>query len=267
MRGWACVFLLTVLSTEVQAWAWSDFWSTPDQQAQVLMNKGRFAKAKDKFEREDWSAAAAYKAGDYQRAADLYKKEQSEHGYYNEGNALAHLGQYEKALDAYKKALTINPKNQDAKHNYKLVNDLLKKDKEQQQNKDQQNKEQQQNKDQQNKDQQNKDQQNKDQQNKDQQNKDPQNKDPQNKEQQNKEQQNKEQQNKEQQNKDQKNNDQQSKKTKNKKQQQANAQTPEEKEQQKANEQWLRLIPDDPGGLLREKFLRDHIRRERGWYQ
>jgi Ca-activated chloride channel family protein len=25
-------------------------------------------------------------------------------------------------------------------------------------------------------------------------------------------------------------------------------------------EQWLRRIPDDPGGLLRQKFLREHQR-------
>ena len=30
--------------------------------------------------------------------------------------------------------------------------------------------------------------------------------------------------------------------------------TPEEIEQQQAQQQWLRKIPDDPGGLLRRKF-------------
>jgi Ca-activated chloride channel family protein len=28
-----------------------------------------------------------------------------------------------------------------------------------------------------------------------------------------------------------------------------------------AAEQWLRSVPDDPGGLLREKFRREHLRR------
>ncbi|SCX92676.1 Ca-activated chloride channel family protein, partial [Legionella micdadei] len=46
-----------------------------------------------------------------------------------------------------------------------------------------------------------------------------------------------------------------------------NTQSAEELEKQQAKEQWLRLIPDDPGGLMREKFLRDHLRREGGWYQ
>ncbi|QIN30978.1 tetratricopeptide repeat protein [Legionella longbeachae] len=315
-----CLILLLFLfySFSVHAFNWHDLWITPDQQGQELMSKNQFKEAQETFTRSDWAAAAAYRAGDYQKAAELYQNSGNEQGYYNEGNSLAHMGKYEEALKAYNKALAINSSNQDALYNRKLIEDLLKKEKEKnqnQQNKDQQNKDQQnkdqQNKDQQNKDQQNKDQQNKDQQNKDQQNKDQQNKDQQNKDQQNKDQQNKDQQNKDQQNKDQQNKDQQkqrSAKTKisknkdqqnkdqqnkdqqnkdqqnkdqqnkdqqnkdqqNKKNQNTQATEPlseAEREKQQAKEQWLRLIPDDPGGLMREKFLRDHLRRERGWYQ
>ena len=39
----------------------------------------------------------------------------------------------------------------------------------------------------------------------------------------------------------------------------------EEHERQQENEQWLRLIPDDPGGLMREKFRRDYLRKQHGW--
>ena len=34
-------------------------------------------------------------------------------------------------------------------------------------------------------------------------------------------------------------------------------------EKQIAQEQWLRSIPDDPGGLLRRKFLIEHLMRQR----
>ncbi|WP_027272415.1 tetratricopeptide repeat protein, partial [Legionella sainthelensi] len=159
------IFLLFLFySFSVHAFNWLDLWITPDQQGQDLMAKSQFKKAKETFTRNDWAATAAYRAGDYPKAAELYKNLGNEQGYYNEGNALAHMGKYEEALKAYNKALAINSSNQDALYNRKLVEDLLKKDKENNQN--------QQNKDQQNKDQQNKDQQNKDQQNKDQQNKD-----------------------------------------------------------------------------------------------
>jgi Ca-activated chloride channel family protein len=35
-------------------------------------------------------------------------------------------------------------------------------------------------------------------------------------------------------------------------------------EKQLAQEQWLRRIPDDPGGLLRRKFMIEHMMREKG---
>jgi Ca-activated chloride channel family protein len=39
--------------------------------------------------------------------------------------------------------------------------------------------------------------------------------------------------------------------------------TTAEREQRLANEAWLRRIPDDPGGLLRERFRLERLRRER----
>ncbi|HAU1251031.1 TPA: hypothetical protein F8R87_14655, partial [Legionella pneumophila] len=74
---------------------------------------------------------------------------------------------------------------------------------------------------------------------------------------------NKDQQNRDQQNKAQQNKDQNKKNDK----QEGEIQSESNQEKQLAKEQWLRLIPDDPGGLMREKFLRDHLRRERGWYR
>ncbi|WP_061465854.1 tetratricopeptide repeat protein [Legionella pneumophila] len=286
------IVAVALISNQLKAFSWSDLWFTPNQQAQHLMEKGQFAKAKDLFERNDWAASAAYRAGDYEQAAKLFNELKTEQGYYNQGNALAHLGKYEEAIRAYDKALAFNPNNQDALYNRKLISELLKKDKEKkksqnqqdkdQQNKDQQNQDQQnqdkQNKDQQNQDQQNQDKQNKNQQNQDQQNQDKQNKDQQNQDQQNQDKQNKNQQNQDQQNQDKQNKDQQNRDQQNKAQQNKNQnkkndkqegeiQSESNQEKQLAKEQWLRLIPDDPGGLMREKFLRDHLRRERGWYQ
>jgi Ca-activated chloride channel family protein len=38
-------------------------------------------------------------------------------------------------------------------------------------------------------------------------------------------------------------------------------------EKQLAQEQWLRQIPDDPSGLLRRKFLIEHMLRQQGGQQ
>ncbi|MFC3716723.1 VWA domain-containing protein [Luteimonas soli] len=44
---------------------------------------------------------------------------------------------------------------------------------------------------------------------------------------------------------------------------QAAAQSAAEREKQRANEAWLRRVPDDPGGLLRAKFRLEHERRQK----
>ena len=231
MRIFLLWFLLGFISNGY-ALSWSDLWSTKDQQAQKLMKQGEFKQAETTFQHEDWRAAAAYRAGHYEQAAKQYQALQNESGYYNQGNALAHLGQYPQAIKAYDRALAINPNNKDALYNKKLIEELLKK----------------------NKNQQKKDQQNKNQQGQDQQNQDKQNKNQQGQDQQDKEQQGQSQQDKKKQ------------EGKNKSKAINKAQSAKEREKQQAKEQWLRLIPDDPGGLMREKFLRDHLRREGGWY-
>ncbi|WP_206861753.1 VWA domain-containing protein [Lysobacter changpingensis] len=45
---------------------------------------------------------------------------------------------------------------------------------------------------------------------------------------------------------------------------QRRGETPQQREQRLANEAWLRRVPDDPGGLLREKFRIEHERRRSG---
>ncbi len=42
------------------------------------------------------------------------------------------------------------------------------------------------------------------------------------------------------------------------------SQTPAERERRVANEAWLRRVPDDPGGLLRARFLLEYQRRQQG---
>ena len=42
----------------------------------------------------------------------------------------------------------------------------------------------------------------------------------------------------------------------------ANAIPAPQTEQQLALEQWFRQIPDDPGGLLRRKFLIEHLKKQ-----
>ncbi len=220
--------LLFNLHLPVMAFSWSNLWTTKNHQAQSLMNSKQFAQAEELFDDPEWKATAAFRAGHYEQAAKGYNAlKPTLDSYYNQANALAHQGQLKQAIDSYDKALAIEPNHQDALYNRNIVKQLLDK---QQQDKQQQDK-QQQDKQQQDKQQQDKPQQDKQQQDKQQQDK-----------QQDKQQQDKQQNTKERTLKD-------------------NIESTLDKEKQQAIDQWLRLIPDDPGGLMREKFLRDYLRR------
>jgi len=248
------LLLLTLVSFNSYAWTWKDLWLTPDQQAQQLMEKKQYKQAQSLFQQPDWQASAAYRSENYQQAAAGFAALNHEQGFYNQGNALAKAGQYEAAIAAYDKALSLNSGDKDAVFNRQLVADLLKKQKK---SPNQNNKSPQQ-KDQQKSQQDKADNSQQDNQSGQQPDKS-QDQSPQQSGQQEKDKQKQAEKPGEQQPKDK----QQSKKETGDKAPQSLA----EQEKQQAKEQWLRLIPDDPGGLLREKFLRDHIRRQRGWYQ
>ena len=248
-----CV-LLACSVCKAHAFRWQDLMLTPDQQAETLMKAGDFVKAQQLFQQQDWRAVAAYRAGDYKQAAKEFEKLPTEQGFYNGGNALAKMEKYEDAIKAYDKALALNPSNQDALYNRKLIAELLKK-KQEQQNKDNQSKD---------KESQDKGSDNKSKQDKDKSSQDAQNQD--NSEKQNTNEDLK-QKDKNEQAKGLENDKKQGKKDATKDQPGTDSSSQETREKQQAKEQWLQLIPDDPGGLMREKFLRDYLRRQRGWNQ
>lgn len=104
-----------------------------NQRGQQAFEKGDYDGASTLFNDINWQAASAYKAGDYERAADLYQQADGLDSIYNRGNALAKMGELEKAIDAYNKVLTLDPDHQEAASNKKILEDLLKQQQEQQQ--------------------------------------------------------------------------------------------------------------------------------------
>lgn len=277
-RVLTCLLVMCLTAT-AHAFSWHDLWVTPNQQAAALMTKGRYSEAEKRFNKKDWQATAAYRAGHYEEAAKLFQGLADDMGYYNQGNALAHMGRYEQAIDAYNKALAINPSQPDALQNKKILEELLKKDKQkQEQSAQNQNKPQSESQDKDKQDQNKPSQSNQDKQNQSSDKQKQENDGQQKPEGQN--------QDKNQQNKpgdtdqsdsqpdkhdpsDREKSQQQTAPSAqnkgNKEKTEQAAEANQNKEQEQAKERWLKLIPDDPGGLLRQKFLRDHLRRQSEW--
>ena len=227
--------------TQQLASTWDSAWLRDDQRGYEALAKGNAAKAAKLFEDPEWKAAAHYKNGDWQSALNGFGTKQdgktqrssSEADFnaaYNKGNALTHLGQYDEAIEEYDAALSINPNDEDAAFNKGLAQMLKEQQQQQEQDKQKEGEEEQQ-------------------QQEGQDSSESSENDP------NQEQESSEQEK----DSDAENQDQPSEEEQQQQQEAENELKDEESEakrdeKQEALEQWLRRVPDNPGGLLKRKF-------------
>lgn len=105
--------------------AWTDWWRTPDQQAQQQLDAGHAEQAAGLFTDPRRRAYAELQAGKYAAAAATLASFEDAESQYNRGNALARAGDLQSALDAYDAALAASaPESdlrRDAQHNRDLV--------------------------------------------------------------------------------------------------------------------------------------------------
>lgn len=136
-RGWvvAVALLCVMLETSpAEASAWQDLWRTRNQQAQAKLADNEAAEAAALFEDPAWRAVAKYRAGEYQDSAQAFRRSHVDRGrdvpdadsLYNLGNALARAGELQSAIDAYEDALEIDPGMEDAAYNRDQVQEFLK---------------------------------------------------------------------------------------------------------------------------------------------
>ncbi|MCP4125999.1 MAG: tetratricopeptide repeat protein [Gammaproteobacteria bacterium] len=122
------------MPSPASALEWNHLWSNPDQQATRLLEQGEFSSAAKQFEDPQWKANAHYRAEEYQESIKALEGIDTPDSWYNRGNALARSGQLAEAVQAYQTALERQPDHADSAFNKKLVEELLQ---QQQQNSDQ----------------------------------------------------------------------------------------------------------------------------------
>lgn len=107
------------------AWIWSRLWQRADQQAFAALVAGDESAAGREFNDVRWRAAALYQAGRYADALLLLRDQPGAGAHYNRGNTLARLGRYQDAVAEYEEALALAPGHADAQHNRDLVLALI----------------------------------------------------------------------------------------------------------------------------------------------
>jgi Ca-activated chloride channel family protein len=257
-KGAVVVLLLAPLlfqSNSVEALEWQDLWATGDQQGAEALELDNAERAKSLFTHPQWRGSAAYRAADYETAAEAFFTDETANGLYNSGNALAKSGDFDSAIEAYERALELEPALEDAIFNRDLLEKLKQEQEQEQEEQSQEQQDQESSEQQQEQDSEQSDK-----------NGDPSDEQPpeQESEQQDESATPEEESEEESEKKEQ----QESEKKQNESEQQAERQTSElemseeEKHEQREIDAMLRRIPDDPGGLLRAKFRYESQQRK-----
>jgi len=126
-RGWVLVVIVFVMPMPQPAYAatWSDLWLNKDQQGQEQLEAGNASEAAALFKNPDWQAVADYQAGDYAGSAKVFSEKSDTRTY---------QGELDAAIDAYEQVLEVEPDNDDAAYNLELVQGMKEQQEQEQQN-------------------------------------------------------------------------------------------------------------------------------------
>ncbi|UQG57256.1 MULTISPECIES: VWA domain-containing protein [unclassified Marinobacter] len=138
-RGALALFALALLPTlpqPAQALSWGELWQREDQRAPALIEQNP-KQAAEQLQTPEWQGTALYRSGEFEAAGDRFADVPGAEGAYNRGNALAQAGKLAQAIAAYDQALTLQPQHPDALANRALVGDLLQQQEQEQEQQEQ----------------------------------------------------------------------------------------------------------------------------------
>ena len=143
-RGWIVVVVFAVMLSgqKSHAMSWDDLWQRKDQQGAKALAEDDPQQAADLFTSPQWKGIAEYQAGNYVEAVEEFGQSESADNLYNRGNGLAKTGKLEEAVKAYEQTLQLDPDMEDARVNKELVEKLIRQQQEQQKQEENQNNEQ-----------------------------------------------------------------------------------------------------------------------------
>jgi Ca-activated chloride channel family protein len=119
LATWLLVLILPMKPAD--AFEWSDLWSRPDQRASRIFESGDAAGAAELFDDPAWKGAAEHRAGRYEESLTALDDLNDIEATYNRGNSLARLGRYDEAIEAYNDVLERDSEHHDARHNRDLL--------------------------------------------------------------------------------------------------------------------------------------------------
>ncbi|MFN3843219.1 MAG: tetratricopeptide repeat protein [Rehaibacterium terrae] len=127
-RGALAVLLLGTLSlpaSPVQALDWDALWRRGDQRAWRALQDGDAEQARRLARDPALAGTAAYRQQDWEAAIAAWSQRDDAVAHYNRGNALAQAGRFDDALRAYDEALARDPDFADAAANRQALRDWL----------------------------------------------------------------------------------------------------------------------------------------------
>ncbi len=103
----------------------ANLWLTPDQQGRILLQRGEYREAAQRFKHPTWRAVAHYYSEEFMLAAEYFSRTDNDDALFNEANARAQGRDYVRARSRYDRLLARSPSYPGAKPNRDKVQELI----------------------------------------------------------------------------------------------------------------------------------------------